>query len=217
MKKPPVEEFLDYVSGFLGMEKSMLTNGCREAKFSILHSITEKGDSVVVDGNKHYSTYVACERNGLKVYDVPSNGEPEYIVKPEDYAGVIESVKKETGKLPKAAILTHVDGSYGNIVDASEVAKICKEYGVPLILNTAYSSGRMPVDGKKLGVDYITASCHKSWAAGGGNIGLISTTSENAEKVFRHSEVLPHKTFGDTRVFHKRLTNHVPYGIVSPC
>lgn len=188
LKKPPVEEFLDDVSKFLGMEKSMLTNGCREAKFSILHSITEKGDSVVVDGNKHYSTYVACERNGLNVFDVESQGEPEYTVNPQKYAEVIEAVKKKNGKLPKAAVLTHVDGNYGNVVDACEVSKICKEYEIPLILNTAYSSGRMPVDGKKLGAEYITASCHKSWAAGGGNIGLIATTGENALKIFRHSE-----------------------------
>jgi len=87
-------------------------------------------------------------------------------------------VKKETGALPKAALLTHVDGSYGNVVDAAKVGKICREYGVPFLLNTAYSSGRMPVDGKKLNADFITCSGHKSWAAGGGNVGILAVTEE---------------------------------------
>ena len=149
--KPPVKKFLDEVAEFLGMGEAMLTNGCREAKYAVLHSVTNPGDSVVMDGNKHYTTYVAAERAGNKIFEVPSSGEPEYKINPQDYASVFEQVKKETGSPPKIAILTHVDGSYGNVVDAAAVSKICKEYEVPFLLNTAYSSGRMPVDGRKLG------------------------------------------------------------------
>jgi len=57
-----------------------------------------------------------------------------------------------------------VDYRYGNIADARKVGEICKEYGVPFLLNTAYSSGIMPVDGKKLHV-ILCGSGHKSWAA----------------------------------------------------
>jgi Sep-tRNA:Cys-tRNA synthetase len=187
MEKPPIKVFLDDVAKFLGMDAAMLTNGAREAKFAVLHAITKPGDSVVMDGNRHYTTYVAAERAGVKIYEVPSNGTPEFRINPDDYAKVFEQVKTETGTLPKAAILTHVDGSYGNIVDAEAVGKTCKQYGIPYLLNTAYSSGRMPIDGKKLGADYVACSGHKSWAAGGGNIGLLAVTSEGAEKVFNRS------------------------------
>jgi Sep-tRNA:Cys-tRNA synthetase len=109
------------------------------------------------------------------------------LVKPEGYADVIEKVKNDTGKPPALAILTHVDGNYGNIVDAAKVGEISHEYDVPFLLNTAYSSGRMPVDGGKLNADFITVSGHKSWAAGGGNIGLLVTTGDWNERVFRYS------------------------------
>lgn len=193
MEKPPVREFLVEVSEFLNMHETMLTNGCREAKYAVLHSITEPGNAVVVDGNKHYTTYVACERAGVRIYEVKSSGSPEYRINPEDYAVVFEQVKKETGSLPKLAMLTHVDGNYGNVVDAGKVAGICRQYDIPLLLNTAYSSGRMPVDGKKIGADFIACSCHKSWAAGGGNIGLLSVTEEWAERVFKTSAKYPVK------------------------
>jgi Sep-tRNA:Cys-tRNA synthetase len=188
MDKPPVKAFLDDVAGFLGMDAAMLTNGCREAKYSVLHTITKPGDAVVVDGNKHYTTYVAAERAGLKVFEVGSSSHPEFKINPNGYADAVEAVKKATGDLPKTAILTHVDGSYGNVVDARAVGNICSEYGVPFLLNTAYSSGRMPVDGRKLGADFIACSGHKSWAAGGGNIGILAVTSEWADRVLRKSD-----------------------------
>jgi Sep-tRNA:Cys-tRNA synthetase len=169
------------------MDQSMLTNGCREAKYSVLHAITNPGDAVVIDGNKHYTTYVACERARVKIYEVASNGSSEYKINPGDYGKVFEQVKKDSGKLPKLAILTHVDGNYGNVVDAKKVADICKQYNVPFLLNTAYSSGRMPVDGKMIGADFVTASCHKSWAAGGGNIGILSVTERWVKDVFAPS------------------------------
>jgi len=184
MEKPPIQKFLEDVSLFLGMDYSMLTNGCREAKYAVLHAITNPGDAVVIDGNKHYTTYVACERARVRIFEVPSSGSPEYKITPEGYRNVFEEVKKETGHSPKLAILTHVDGSYGNVVDAKAVADVCKQYSVPFLLNTAYSSGRMPVDGKKIGADFIACSGHKSWAAGGGNVGLLSVTEPWVKQVF---------------------------------
>lgn len=188
IEKPPVKAFLDDAASFLGMDAAMLTNGAREAKYAVMHNLTGSGDAVVMDGNKHYTTYVAAERAGLKIFEVPSSGHPEFRIDPQGYAQAFEQVKKETGGLPKLAVLTHVDGNYGNVVDAGAVGKVCREYQVPYLLNTAYSSGRMPVDGKSYGADFISCSGHKSWAAGGGNIGLLAVTSQWVDKVLAHSE-----------------------------
>jgi Sep-tRNA:Cys-tRNA synthetase len=194
LDRPKVKVFLEEVSEFLGMGKTMLTNGCREAKYSVLHALTRPGDAVVIDGNKHYTTYVACERAGVKIFEVGSSGPPEYKINPGDYGKVMEEVKSKTGDAPKLAILTHVDGSYGNVVDAAKVARVCEEHEVPLLLNTAYSSGRMPLDGRKLGVDFIACSGHKSWAAGGGNIGLLAVSGDWGGRLFKPSEKYGAKT-----------------------
>jgi Sep-tRNA:Cys-tRNA synthetase len=63
--------------------------------------------------------------------------------------------------------LTYPDGNYGNIVDAKAVAGVCHDYGVPILLNGAYSVGRMPVNARDLDVDLIVASGHKSMASSG--------------------------------------------------
>ncbi|MHC1605484.1 MAG: O-phospho-L-seryl-tRNA:Cys-tRNA synthase [Candidatus Methanofastidiosia archaeon] len=191
--KPPIRKFLEDVSEFLGMSDVVLTNGAREAKFAIMHSLTKPGDWMVVDGNAHYSTLVAAERNSLNVSMVPSKGYPTYEVVPEKYSNTIEEVIKKTGKKPALAVLTHVDGNYGNVVDAKKVSKICHEYDVPLLLNAAYSSGRMPVSGKKVGADFIVCSAHKSWAIGGGNGGILAVSKEYEKEIIRFSKDFPVK------------------------
>ena len=182
--EPDIAGFLGEVSDFLGMDYALPTNGCREAKYGVMHSIST-GGSILCDGNMHYSSEVAAERAGLKIYKVPNKGEPEFKINPADYAEGFELVKKETGKYPELALLTHVDGEYGNLVDAKEVGKICNDYSVPFLLNTAYSSGRMEISGKKIGADFIACSGHKSWAAGGGNIGILAVKEGWQDKVFK--------------------------------
>jgi len=176
------------VADFLGMDRAILTHGCREAKFAIMHAITKPGQAIVVDENKHYTSYVAAERAGLKIYEVPSVGYPEFKIQPEEYVKTIEKAKKETGELPALVLLTHVDWTYGNLVDAEKVGKICKEYDVPFLLNTAYSSGRMPIDGKEMLADFVTCSGHKSWAAGAGVVGILAISDEWKDKVFKPSQ-----------------------------
>jgi Sep-tRNA:Cys-tRNA synthetase len=186
-KKPPVRKFLESLSKFLGMDFAILTNGCREAKFAIMHSIASPGDTIVIDANKHYTSLVAAERAGLRTYEVPTTGYPEFKVLPQAYAEAFEAIRRETGRPPALALLTHVDWLYGNLSDARAVGKICKEYGIPFLLNTAYSSGRMPIDGKELMADFITCSGHKSWASGAGTIGILALSEEWIGRVLRPS------------------------------
>jgi len=191
--KPPIRSFLSEVSEFLGMDDTMLTNGAREAKFAVIHSICERGDWILADGNAHYSTMVAAERNSIPVELTETTGHPTYEVTPKHFIEKIEEGTEKHGRPPALAVLTHVDGNYGNILDVKAISKACHLRGVPVLLNTAYSTGRMPVNGKSLGVDFMACSAHKSWATGGGNAGLLAIREEHLDKVLRYSRDYPIK------------------------
>lgn len=182
IKKPNFKKLLKNVSEFLGTDETLFTNGCREAKYAVMQSVCKKGDKILVDSNRHYSTDVSAQRAGLKLEFVENHGEPEYTIKPMDFKKRIEEVK------PSLVVLTHVDGNYGNVVDAAKVGKICRKKSVPFLLNSAYSSGRMPIDNKKIKADFIACSCHKSWGVGGGTLGLLSINHEYSSKVFAKSK-----------------------------
>ncbi|MCL7414533.1 MAG: O-phospho-L-seryl-tRNA:Cys-tRNA synthase [ANME-2 cluster archaeon] len=188
VQKPPVRNLVQDIVEFLNMDDVRFTAGCRHAKWAAMHMACEPGDSIVVDSLAHYTSYLAAEANRLKVFEVPHSGYPDFTIDPQRYAAKFEEVEKKTGSLPTMAVLTHVDYRYGNVADAAGVGKICKEYGVPFLLNTAYSSGIMPVDGKRLGVDFLCGSGHKSWAASA-PIGILATTYEWSQQIFDKSSI----------------------------
>ncbi len=187
IKKPPIHDFVHQaLPEFLGCDEARVTNGARESKFAVMHSMGNPGDWIVLDGLAHYSSYVAAERAGLNIKVVPHAGSPEYYLEPEGYGRAIEEVTKESGKPPALALVTYPDGSYGNIPDAKKIASVCHEYDVPLLLNGAYCVGRMPVSAKEIGADFIVGSGHKSMAASG-PVGVLGVSKEYAPVVFRKS------------------------------
>lgn len=192
IKTPPVEEFVHSVlPEFLGTDVVRVMHGAREGKFAAMHALCEKGDWVVIDGNAHYTTVLAAERAGLKIEYVPSSGEPGYAIPAEGYAEAIERAYERKGNV-SMAVLTYPDGNYGNLADVKAVAEVCHDFGVPLLLNGAYSVGRMPVNARDLGVDMIVASGHKSMAASG-PVGLLGASEEYARTIFRISATKKNK------------------------
>jgi Sep-tRNA:Cys-tRNA synthetase len=186
LDKPPVHDLIKDVAEFLNMDDVRFTAGCRHAKWAAMHMVCQPGDTVVLDSLAHYTSYLAAEANKLNIVEVPHSGYPAFEIDIEGYARKFEEVEQKTGKLPSMALLTHVDYGYGNLADAEKVGRICNEYGVPYLLNTAYSSGIMPVDGKKLHADFLCGSGHKSWAASA-SIGILATTYEWKGKLFDKS------------------------------
>lgn len=188
IEKPPVREFLEDLARFLEMDEVRVTPGSRTAMFITLKSMTNPGDTVVLDSLAHYSTYIAAEVAGLRVREVPHQGYPEFTLDLEGYRTVIQAVQKETGKNPALLILTHVDYNYGNVNDLTRVGTIAEEFGIPYVVNGAYSIGVMPVSGKDTKADFLIASGHKSMAASG-PIGVLATLHKWSEKLFSKSTI----------------------------
>lgn len=189
IKTPPIHDFIhNQLPEFLGCDVARVTNGAREAKFAVMNALAKmeakKDGWVVMDGNAHYSSYVAAERAGLKVAFVPKTDYPEYKILPEKFAETLEDTRK-MGEVV-LAVITYPDGNYGNIPNVKAIAKICSEYDVPLLVNGAYAVGRMPVSLKKIGADFIVGSGHKSMAASG-PIGVLGMKEEWEKIVLRRS------------------------------
>jgi len=178
---PPIRDFVhELLPQFLGCEVATVTHGAREAKFMVMHSLAEAGDSILVDANRHYTTVVAADRVGLNVIEVPHSGYPEFKVDINQYAPLIEE------HAPKLILLTYPDGNYGNLPDARRLGEIAQEYDIPCILNGAYSVGRMPVSMEEIGADFIIGSGHKSMASAG-PVGVLGMRKKWEEGVLRKS------------------------------
>ncbi len=187
-KIPLVKRFIsDILPRFLGADAVRITLGAREGIFNVMHSITKPGDTILVDGNRHYTTITAAERAGLRVIEVPDSGYPEYRIDVENYEALLKEHK------PKLLILTYPDGNYGNLPDAKKLGEISKEYQVPYLINGAYAVGRMPISMKEIGADFIIGSGHKSMASSG-PIGVLGMDKKWEKPLLRRSDRYPEKS-----------------------
>jgi Sep-tRNA:Cys-tRNA synthetase len=185
---PPLCDFHRDIATFLDMDEARLFPGCRQAQYAAFHALVKPEDTIIIDSLAHYSTYLSAERVGASIVEVPHSGYPNFDLFLDAYTEKIEEVKKKTGKWPALAFLTHVDYNYGNVFDAKTVSKILHDYGIPFVLNGAYTVGRMPVSGKDLGADILTASLHKSFASPAPS-GLLLANESYAEVIFKGSSI----------------------------
>ncbi|MGQ9460549.1 MAG: O-phospho-L-seryl-tRNA:Cys-tRNA synthase [Candidatus Bathyarchaeaceae archaeon] len=187
IRRPPINEFHGELAKFVGMDQARVVPGARRGFQAVVSSLVEKGDSVIVSSLAHYTEFLAVEDAGGIVKEVPMN--EENIITAENTAQKIEKVKRETGKLPKLIMMDHFDYMFGNEHDIRGVAKVAKEYDIPFLANCAYSLGVMPVNGKEMGADFMVGSGHKSFASPAPS-GILATTNEWAEKVFRTTQMV---------------------------
>jgi Sep-tRNA:Cys-tRNA synthetase len=183
--KPSINGFLEDMASFINTDHARTVHGAREGKFAVMHALCRPGDTVLVDGNAHYTSHLAAERNGLNIVEVPSSGDPEHRISPEGYQETLDELY-DMGEDVSLVLLTHVDGDYGNVTDARAIGKVAHDAGIPFLLNCAYSMGRMPIDAKGWNVDFVVGSGHKSMAASG-PIGILGVQDEWADMILKRS------------------------------
>lgn len=187
IRRPPIEEFHVELAEFLGMDQARVVPGARRGFQAVVSTLVEKGDSVIVSSLAHYTEFLAVEDAGGVVKEVPLN--EGNIVTAEATARKIEEVREETGKLPKLMMMDYFDYMFGNEHDVRGIAKVAKEYEIPFLCNGAYAIGVLPVNGRQIGADFLVGSGHKSFASPAPS-GIVATTNEWAEKVFRTTQMV---------------------------
>ena len=151
---------------------------------------------MIVSSLAHYTEVLAVEVASGIVKEVPLD--ENHIVTADPTALKIEDVKRETGKLPALIMIDHFDYQFANEHDVYGIGKVAKDYGIPFLYNGAYTVGVMPVDGHRIGADFIVGSGHKCMASVAPP-GVLATTDEWAPRVFRTTQMigdLTQKKFG---------------------
>ena len=187
IRRPPINEFHVELAKFVGMDQARVVPGARRGFQAVVSSLVEKRDSVIVSSLAHYTEFLAVEDVGGVVNEVPLN--EKNVITGENTAQKIEEVKKEMGKLPKLIMMDHFDYMLGNEHNIHEIAKVAKDYDIPLLANCAYSMGVMPINGREMGADFLVGSGHKSFASPAPS-GIVATTDEWTDKVFRTAQMV---------------------------
>lgn len=98
-----------------------------------------------------------------------------------DRIGDVEAFRRLVDGHTSAVICTHVSNVFGYILPVDEIAEICREKGVPLIVDASQSAGVLPVSMKRWKASAIAMPGHKGLCGPQGTGLLIWSDEANAK------------------------------------
>ncbi len=134
-------------------EQVVCTTSCTHGLNIAIRTLVKPGDRVLISGFEHnavlrplHALHAKIEVAGRQLFD---------------WEDSLESWEKALKKGVKAAVFTHTSNVFGYILPVQEMGKLCKQYGVPFILDAAQSAGHLPVSMEALEADFIAMPGHK--------------------------------------------------------
>lgn len=134
-------------------EQVVFTSNCTHGLNIAVRTLVKPGRRVVISGFEHNA--VTRPLHMLKA-DVQVVGRKLF-----DWGNMLTELEAALKKGVSAAVFTHVSNVFGYILPVQEMAKLCRQYGVPFIIDAAQSAGTLPVKLDALGADFIAMPGHK--------------------------------------------------------
>lgn len=134
-------------------EQVAITGSCTQGLNIAIRSLLKPGGRAVVSGFEHNAVTRPLAALGCKIAVAGRR-----LFCRED---TLEEFRRELKKGADAAVVTHVSNVFGYILPVEEIAGMCREYGIPLILDAAQSAGSLPVSLRGLGAAFIAMPGHK--------------------------------------------------------
>ena len=133
-------------------EQVVLTMNATHGLNIAIRHLAGPGTRVAVSGYEHNAVM-------RPLYDVGARVE---ILRAPPFAGA-ELAERFAAALDRAelCVCNHVSNVFGNILPVEAIAGLCREKGVPFILDASQSAGVLPVDFTTLGAAYIAMPGHK--------------------------------------------------------
>jgi len=134
-------------------EQVAFTSSCTHGLNIAIRDLVKPGGRVVISGFEHNAVTRPLAALGARV-EVAGRR----LFAPEDTLCRFEDGLRLR---PDAAVFTHTSNVFGYILPVEEMAALCRQYGVPFVVDAAQSAGAQRVDLGVLGADYIAMPGHK--------------------------------------------------------
>ena len=116
-------------------------------------SLVPQGAEVVISAFEHNAVGRPLYARGARLLRAGSA-----LFSPEEF---LESFEEKLRRRPAAAVCTHVSNVFGYVLPIERVARLCRRYGVKLIVDASQSAGTLPVSLRQSGAAFIAMPGHK--------------------------------------------------------
>lgn len=119
--------------------------------------LLESGDHALTTTIEHNSVlrplYHLFKFHGVEVDYIPFD--KDGFVHPEDF-------KRKIRKNTRLVVVNHGSNVIGTIQPVGEIGKVCRENGIPFLIDASQTAGKIPINVKDMQVDMVAFTGHKS-------------------------------------------------------
>ena len=154
-----LDGFYPSVARLIGAEESeigFVENATRAWDLAFYSLDFKPGDRILTCVSEYSSNYISY-------LQVAKKTGAEIVVVPDDKHGQIDlaALERAIDKRTKLVSLSHVPTQGGLVQPAEAVGKIVNDAGVLYLLDACQSVGMMPIDVKRIGCDFLSATGRK--------------------------------------------------------
>ncbi len=136
-------------------EQIVLTFNATHGLNIAIHTLVKPGSRVVISGYEHNA--VTRPLHGIP--DVKIHTAAGELFHPEQTLAAFREILEGDGA--DVAVCTHVSNVFGYILPIREIAQLCREHDVPLIVDASQSAGCLDLDFQNLGAAFVAMPGHK--------------------------------------------------------
>ena len=134
-------------------EQVAFTTNCTQGINIAIETLVKPGSRVLISGFEHNAVTRPLYARGAHVRIAGR--------KLFDWADTLSSFEAELKRGVDCAVFTHVSNVFGYVLPVERMAELCRQYGVPFVIDAAQSAGTLPVHLGELGADFIAMPGHK--------------------------------------------------------
>ena len=135
-------------------DRVVLTMNATHGLNLAIKTLVSPGDTVLISGYEHNAVtrpLTAIPNVSVKIADAP-------LFQPE---AMVERFRELLTQEVSCVICTHVSNVFGYVLPIEDIAALCQQRGVPLILDASQSAGTLSVFLEELGAAFIAMPGHK--------------------------------------------------------
>lgn len=134
-------------------EQVVFTANCTHGLNIAINTLVQPGTRVVVSGFEHNAVMRPLYARGAKITVAGR--------KLFDWEDTLYQFEQALKNGAQVAVFTHMSNVFGYVLPTTQMAALCKKYGVPFVLDAAQSAGAQPVKLGELGAAFIAMPGHK--------------------------------------------------------
>lgn len=138
------------------VENIIFTPNCTYALNTVIMGFLKAGDNAVVSNLEHNSV--------LRPLELLKSRGVSYTVAEVvhgDFDATVDNFRNAINHNTKLFVITHASNVTGTILPVSRLTALAHQYGIKVLIDTAQTSGVLPIDAQELNIDFLAAPGHK--------------------------------------------------------